>query len=90
MAKLYSIYKEWEKQDGKRVKINNLTHTIKVTVMDQRYPYPEKLVDVTAIPLSKLSKYYIETKKQLGDDFVVDVLNGSIEILTDVYNQLEW
>ncbi len=90
MAKLYSLYKEWEKQDGKRVKINNLTHTLKVTVMDQKYPYPEKLVDVIAVPLSKSSKHYIETKKQLGDDFVVDILNVSIETLTDVYNQLEW
>lgn len=78
----------WEKHDGKRVTINGLAHTIKVTTGNAVYPYKHRYIRVEAVPCSKSSKHYREVRSELGDDWSTDLLASDIDLRVDVLRQL--
>ena len=86
--KLYESYKNWEQFDGRVVKIEGYNHRIKVRVQNGIYPYPRKLIDVSAVPMNKNSNWYQETKKLLGDDWSTDVLDSDIDLQCSILEQL--
>lgn len=81
MAKLYSIYGQWLEHDGKIITLEGHKHKLRAYCVGE-YIY------VYAEPLDKSSKWYQDIKHQLGDDWSTDILDGSLEQLCDVIEQV--
>ncbi len=46
------------------------------------------MIDVSAEPINKNSKYYLEVKKELGDDWSTDILESGDELYTNIAQQV--
>jgi 4'-phosphopantetheinyl transferase EntD len=80
--------KFWLSQNGKRVKLNGIVHVIKVTSFRASYPYYHDVIDVSAIPINKESKYYQTIKRELKDDWSTDILASDPEVEFEVRQQV--
>jgi hypothetical protein len=88
MSKSTKFFGEWEKFNGRKVKIEGRAYRIRATVSTAIYPYEDEVISVHAEPINKRSKYYLKTKAELGDDWSTDVLESSIELICDIWTQL--
>ncbi len=88
MARSTKFYGDWREHDGKVVKIDGIAYRLVCRVYTQRYPYTEEVIDVSAVPVNKRSKNYRETRSQLGDDWVTDLLAYDCEQQADIVAQL--
>jgi hypothetical protein len=59
--------------DGKIVHYKGIAHKIKYLEFIAIYPYNHISRSVDLIPVDKTTKYYQDIKKQLGDDWTVDL-----------------
>jgi len=66
----------WLRQNGKKVKIDGLSHRIQVQTYHAIYPYKHEVISVYAEPVNKRSAYYLRERKKLGDDWSTDVLGS--------------
>lgn len=89
--RLYDVYgPTWEQHNGKVVTLDDGTRAkIVVSTINATYPYPAKLISVDAVPVCKTSKRYLTTKRELGDDWMTDVLESSIELQAQILSQLQ-
>lgn len=85
---LLEHHAEWLEHNGKVITLDGLQHRLEVETRETRYPYQANVISVSAVPVSKTSKHYIETKQQLGDDWSVDVLSSDLDVLTAIMIQL--
>ena len=70
------------------IKIDGIKHRLKVDTFRATYPHQHTRINVMVEPINKNTKYYLETKRDLGDDWSTDVLDSSIALQTEVINQL--
>lgn len=77
----------WLEQDGKMVTLDGLKYRIRAKVSRGVYPYEANYLDVYAEPASKRSKKYRDTRRALGDDWVLSVTD-SPETEAEVMRQL--
>lgn len=89
MARSTTHYGDWQQHDGKEVVVDGLRCRLRCEVFRQRYPYPDEVISVHAVPLSTRSKLYRAIRHQLGDDWSTDVLDSDIDLQVDVLEQLE-
>ena len=89
MSKSTRFYGFWRDHHGKVVKIDGLSYRLRCSTYQQRYPYPEEVIDVAADPVSKSSAHYREVKARLGDDWSTDVLASDIDVQVSILRQLE-
>lgn len=83
------FYSEWLEHDGKRVKLNGITHVIKVDVYQAIYPHPHETMIVHAEVVNKKSKYYQDRKAEYGDDWSTDVLSSDVMVQAEILHQLQ-
>lgn len=88
MARSFQFYGDWAQYHGRKVMIDGLAYTLKVNTYMASYPRREMLISVYAEPVNKHSKHYLETKRQLGDDWSTDVLE-SFDVMCDILAQLQ-
>jgi hypothetical protein len=81
---------QWLEHNGAVVDIAGEQHRLHVEVRDVSYPYLRTELHVFANVIDPNSPRYQETRRQLGDDWSYDVLNGSLELRTSVMVQLNW
>lgn len=81
------IYRGWLVHNGKTVKLDGVSHTLRCTTHFARYPIKVEVISVHAEP-DKNSAHYKEIKRQLGDDWSVDVLDSDIELQAEILQQL--
>ena len=77
---------KWLDVNGKTFKKNGIKYIVKVRTFNAIYPYSRKVIDVIAEPVNKNSATYLREKKNMGDDWCVDVLES--EMTENVYQQL--
>lgn len=77
----------WLEQDGVSIVLNNHQHILKVSNFQAIYPYEHESLQVVAEPVDKTTEYYRSAKRQLKDDWCIDVL-GSFETECEVLNQI--
>ena len=87
MARDIKYYEHWQKHDGKKVLIDGHTYQLKVTTYQASYPYPHTVISVYAEPVNKASKMYLDTKRELKDDWSTDVLDSDISLQADILHQ---
>ena len=88
MPKNYDSYKQWIEADEKKVFIDDLVYQIKVTTWLASYPVRSQRISVSAVPINKYSKHYLEVKADLGDDWVTDVLDSGDDFYLDIAKQV--
>ena len=80
----------WKPYDGQTVEISGLKCIIKVDGYEARYPYPRRVSSVVAIPTEDARRmpYYRTTRRELGDDWMFDLLTCAAELQEEVLAQL--
>ena len=78
----------WLTANGRQVTIRGKEYIIHASCYYASYPYARQVLTVHAEMLDKNDPEYLKVKKDLGDDWSTDILDSSIEIYCDVYNQL--
>jgi hypothetical protein len=78
----------WLSHHGKTVKISGLEYKLNVKTMLCRYPYAHQSLSVYAEPVDREGDEYLATKRKLGDDWDLNVLDSDIELRADVLSQL--
>mgnify|MGYP001074389770 CR=1 FL=1 len=82
-------HEEWLDYDGRKVVLNGVAHKIRVSTYRAIYPYEHVAITVHADPVDKRTKYYRDTKRELGDDWSTDVLGSDIELQVNILLQLQ-
>lgn len=72
------IYGEWIPFDGREVTVRGRRYRLRVRQFRQRYPYEADMLQVYADPLDRDAEYY-DTRRQLGDDWSVDVIGSDLD-----------
>jgi hypothetical protein len=65
----------WLNHDGDLISIDNVVCQVKVRVVNAIYPYKHTAIYVDADPVDKEDPKYLETKRQLNDDWSIDILS---------------
>lgn len=86
---LASYYTEWIEHDCKTVLIDGIAHVLRVRTWYAVYPYEHESISVSAEPKNKRAKWYVERKRELGDDFSTDVLASDCELQVAILEQLK-
>ncbi len=82
------FYSEWLEHDGKSVKIEGLSYTLRVRTYEAAYPYRHTAINVYAEPANRRSKAYLKAKQELGDDWDTDVLASDLDLQASILSQL--
>lgn len=85
---LEEFHKEFLELNKATVKIDGILHRLEVVTSVIKYPYKARVISVNARPINKDTKYYLDIKEQLGDDWSVDVLNNP-ELAANVLSQVK-
>ena len=75
--------------NGATVRLHGYAHRLEVSTYKAVYPYEERRITAYATPVSKTSKWYRETGRELGDDWSTDLLASDPQVLAHVLWQLE-
>ena len=87
----YDFYAEtWEKHDGALVTVDGLRCKIRVSSHNAIYPYPHRVIDVSAVPTraAKRTEAYLRVRRDLRDDWSTDVLASDVEVQSEILAQL--
>ena len=74
--------------NGKTVKIEGLQYKVTTTVNQAIYPYKHTSVRTCLDAVNKKTANYIETKKQLHDEWSISYDQSDIELQISVLSQL--
>lgn len=77
----------WLRQHGKRVLVNGISYTLKVSAYNAIYPYKHRVLNRTAEPVNKYSKFYLAAKERAGGDWITD-LDDDFDFEMDVLTQI--
>lgn len=77
----------WFRFNGKQFIVGGIAYRLNVRTWTAVYPRRELRLDVDAIPVNKRSKYYLERKRDLGDDWIVPV-RESFEFEGEILRQI--
>lgn len=90
MSATYEVYADWERFDGRTVKLDDIECVIRVRVWHRRYPTECKVIDVFAEPTgnAKRTAFYRGMRSKFGDDWSTDVLSSDCEVQADLLRQL--
>lgn len=78
----------WLDYDGKKFKLDDLTYQIRSHSFEGIHPYKRQVLTVYADPVSKTSKEYLKIKRELRDDWSLDVLDSDIETTVKIMQAL--
>lgn len=82
---------EWEKHNGRILRIEGLSWKLRVVTYRAIYPY-ERMVTTVSLdptPATKRSNHYKQIKRDLGDDWSTDVLSSDVAFQVELIQQLE-
>ena len=68
-------HREWLEHDGEIVTIDDRKCKLEVRTGRAIYPYEHDYITVYADMIDKDDLYYVDVKRQLGDDWGTDVLS---------------
>jgi hypothetical protein len=78
----------FQSHNGKIVKLDGIAYKIKYSEHKAVYPYNHLSRNAILIPVNKRSKEYLETKRKLGDDWLMDAKDLSEKRLVQIVKQL--
>lgn len=78
----------YEKFNERTIKLDGIAYKIKFYRYRAVYPYERMCVSVDLTPVNKKSKFYLERRRQMGDDWSIDGMNLGTDAFVKVYNQL--
>lgn len=79
---------QWLAHNGAEVWLHGYRHTIKVRTHEAISPYRHTAFYVDAVPVNRETRYYQDTRQQLGDDWSVDVLGSGEDVTVPIMVQL--
>jgi hypothetical protein len=88
MARNAAFYSDWMDHHGAVVLIGAEAYSIQVSSWNAIYPVRQRVISVSAVPIDRQSAHYLETKRRLGDDWSIDVLDSDVDLQASILSQL--
>jgi hypothetical protein len=74
--------------NGRTITLDGIKHVLRVSVHHAIYPYAHDVLSVYAEPKDKTTEYYHKTKRELGNDWRIDLDDSDPEVMGEVLSQL--
>ena len=69
---------------------NGIKYEIEISAINATNPYHHRKIWINGRPISRKSKYYLDIKRKLGDDWLSDITDCWIEKIDINYNESDY